>query len=94
MHAGLSLYVSNALGYIVGIIFSFILNSIFTFSAKLSVKSFIKFIISCLICYFANLLAIKFSLSLVPQHVYLAQLSGMAVYTITGFFINKYWVMK
>ena len=94
MHIGFSLYFSNAMGYIVGIIFSFILNSLFTFSTKMSKTTFIKFLCSCLVCYLANLIAIKLFLFIFASHVYIAQLSGMAVYTITGFIINKYWVMK
>ena len=65
MHFGLSIYISNVLGYIVGIMLSYVLNSIFTF-------------ITLLIYY----------------QEYLAQLVGMGFYTITGFIINKLWVMK
>ncbi|WP_254302873.1 GtrA family protein, partial [Rahnella sp. BCC 1045] len=34
MYAKLNLYTANAIGYIVGIIFSFILNSLFTFKSR------------------------------------------------------------
>ncbi|MGF8477786.1 GtrA family protein [Klebsiella pneumoniae] len=32
MHLGLGIYLSNAMGYVVGIVFSFIANTIFTFT--------------------------------------------------------------
>ncbi|OUI78893.1 polysaccharide synthesis protein GtrA [Commensalibacter intestini] len=105
MHSGVNMYVSNALGYVVGIVFSFILNSLFTFSAKLSFEKLIKFLIVCLISYLINLIAIKAFLLLFPNRIYLAQynmhlevyiaqLCGMGFYTVTGFVLNKLWVMK
>ncbi|VEC87594.1 GtrA family protein [Raoultella ornithinolytica] len=43
MSAGVGIYLSNAMGYVVGILFSFVVNSLFTFSKALSGKRFIKF---------------------------------------------------
>lgn len=94
MKVGLSLYYSNALGYIVGIAFSFLVNSLFTFTTPLSKVKFVKFIFCAFICYLANLIVIKILIHLYPESVYLVQLSGMIIYTISGFIINKYWVMK
>lgn len=105
MHVGMDMYVANAIGYLVGIIFSFIVNSLFTFSAKLSFRSLIKFFTACFISYLVNLLAIKSFFILFPAKiylaqynvyldVYLAQLCGMGFYTVTGFILNKFWVMK
>lgn len=94
MHSGVNMYVSNASGYVVGIIFSFILNSLFTFSAKLSFINLIKFLIACLISYLVNLIAMKVFLMLFPDRVYFAQFCGMGFYTVTGFVLNKLWVMK
>ncbi|MDI2113384.1 GtrA family protein [Commensalibacter nepenthis] len=98
---GIGLYVANATGYAVGIIFSFILNSLFTFSAVLSFKKLLKFLIACLIAYLVNLIAIKVffllfrnQTYLADYRLYLAQLCGMGFYTITGFVLNKMWVMK
>ncbi|WP_423191020.1 GtrA family protein [Actinobacillus equuli] len=93
MALNVSLYISNAMGYIAGIIFSYYLNSIFTFNVETSNKRFIKFITTCGICYLINLVTIKLTL-LVYYQEYLAQLIGMGLYTITGFIINKLWVMK
>ena len=36
MHVGVGVYLSNATGYVVGIIFSFVMNAKFTFSTTLS----------------------------------------------------------
>ncbi|CAK7192946.1 hypothetical protein COMNV_01156 [Commensalibacter sp. Nvir] len=94
MHLGTNLYTSNAMGYIIGIIFSFVVNSKFTFITSLTVNKFAKFIIVCFFCYLCNLAAIKLFLHLKPQKLYEAQLVGMCFYTAIGFFLNKYWSMK
>ncbi|CAI3927796.1 Putative flippase GtrA (transmembrane translocase of bactoprenol-linked glucose) (GtrA) (PDB:5MLZ) (PUBMED:24710389) [Commensalibacter communis] len=98
---GIGLYVANASGYVVGIIFSFILNSVFTFSATLSFTKLLKFLIVCFISYLVNLIAMKVFFLLCPNkmhfaeyRIYLAQFWGMGFYTITGFILNKMWVMK
>lgn len=94
MYLGLGVYTSNAFGYITGIIVSFILNTLFTFSTKLTWKRFIKFIINCGICYVVNLVVIYLVLFINNEWVYFAQLCGMGAYTVSGFILNKLWVMK
>lgn len=93
-YLGLGIYSANMSGYAAGIILSFILNSCFTFSKKINTHRFIKFFITIFICYLINLIAIKTFIDLLPDRKYLAQLSGMALYTLSGFLFNKIWVMK
>lgn len=94
MYLGLGVYVSNAFGYVAGIIVSFIFNTLFTFSTKLTWKRFIKFIINCGICYVVNLVVIYLVLFINNEWIYFAQLCGMGAYTVSGFILNKLWVMK
>ncbi|HBY0756804.1 GtrA family protein, partial [Klebsiella pneumoniae] len=56
MHLGLGIYLSNAMGYVVGIVFSFIANTIFTFTQPISINRLIKFLCVCFICYVANII--------------------------------------
>lgn len=94
MTFNVDVYISNAIGYSFGIVLSFILNVLFTFSTKLSWGRFVKFISNCAICYIANLAIITLILNFFPTWIYFSQLCGMVIYTITGFIINKLWVMK
>lgn len=94
MYLGLGVYTSNAFGYVAGIIVSFIFNTLFTFSTKLTWKRFIKFIINCGICYVVNLVVIYLVLFINNEWIYFAQLCGMGAYTVSGFILNKLWVMK
>ncbi|WP_404651852.1 GtrA family protein [Raoultella terrigena] len=94
MSAGMGIYISNALGYVLGILFSFVVNSLFTFSTTLTSKRFIKFLASCAVCWVANIITVKIFLMIFSDFIYIAQLCGMIVYTISGYLINKLWVMK
>lgn len=94
MHLRFGVYTSNAIGYIVGIIVSFILNTLFTFSTTLTWIRFIKFIINCGVCYIINLTIIYLVLFINNEWIYFAQLCGMGAYTVSGFILNKLWVMK
>ena len=94
MHAGVGIYPSNATGYVVGIIFSFVMNAKFTFSTTLSPLRFIKFVSTCAFCYILNLIAMKVFFIVIPDAIYTAQVVGMIIYTTAGFIINKHWSMK
>ena len=94
MHAGVGIYPSNATGYVVGIIFSFVMNAKFTFSTTLSPLRFIKFVSTCVFCYILNIIAMKVFFIVIPNAIYTAQVVGMIIYTTAGFILNKYWSMK
>lgn len=87
------LYEANLVGYIIGIMISYILNSVFTFSTTLSVLRSIKFLVTCIGCYIINIAMMNFSMLFI-SNIYLVQLAGMVAYTFSGFIINKFWVMK
>ncbi|WP_312109639.1 GtrA family protein [Pantoea septica] len=94
MHAGMGVYNANAAGYLCGIAFSFLANSVFTFSSKVTFGRLAKFLLSCFICWSINALAIKAFLAFYPNELYVSQFIGMFIYTLAGFLINKLWVMK
>ncbi|EOX7349009.1 TPA: GtrA family protein, partial [Klebsiella pneumoniae] len=80
MHLGLGIYLSNAMGYVVGIVFSFIANTIFTFTQPISINRLIKFLCVCFICYVANIIVIKIFFVFMPEKIYSAQILGMFTY--------------
>lgn len=94
MYFGLGLYVSNAVGYVAGIIFSFVANSIFTFSVSLTGSRFVRFLLTCFICWMINIFIVKVYITIFPDQLYISQMAGMIFYTLSGFIINKLWVMK
>ncbi len=87
-------YISNALGYAFGIIFSFVLNSTITFKSKITTIKLFKFITTCLICYLINISIMRWALIYTSINGYICQLFGMVAYIICGYLLNKYWSMK
>ena len=92
--SGISVYLANLLGYIIGFLISYILNSRFTFFVQYSNVRLIKFFIGVIISYLLNLITIYLILSFYPNMKYLSQILGVIVYTLSGFLINKFWAMK
>lgn len=101
---------SNIVGYILGLLNSFIWNRSWTFKSQKSWKSdFFKFIIVFLICYipqlllvmilnrYANIPSVDFVLSghaYTVTSAYICQLIGIVFYTVLNFLSNKYYTFK
>lgn len=76
--------IANAAGYLIGGVVSFVLNGKLTFRQKaLSRGMLARFIIVYLVAYLANLAALWVAL---PYNKYGAQIVGIAIYTLVGFF--------
>ncbi|MDO5036221.1 MAG: GtrA family protein [Porphyromonas sp.] len=87
--SGLSIELSNLLGYAGGLISSFVLNSRWTFGAKHTWGRFLQFILIFLFCY-----AIQFgALTLMQNYTeipnYTQQLLTMVVFSAFNFVLNK-----
>lgn len=83
---------SNAIGYAVGLVVSFVLNSTFTFRARMHIGSLTRFLLVALVAYLCNL-ATFFLANGLTGNSHLAQIAGMPVYTVVGFVLNKYWAL-
>jgi putative flippase GtrA len=86
--------VSNLIGYIVGIIVSFFLNSKITFKVRANIMFACKFVIALIIAYISNIAIVTMVINVIPDYPYLAQLSGVPFYIVLGYLLNKYWVFK
>ena len=87
--------ISNFVGYIIGLINSFILNKSWTFKSKNRLhKEIIPFLAMFFVCYFINLSTVIFFKELLEINNLISQGSGMIIYTITNYFGNKYWAFK
>lgn len=87
-------YWSNAGGYAAGLIVSYLANARWTFQAQnRSMATFLRFFLAFVFSYGANLFALYAALSIgVP--VLLAQVLGMATYSVLFFFICRLVVFK
>ena len=88
-------YISNIIGYIIGLINSFIWNRKWTFAsnAKLNV-TVIKFILTFAISYLLQLGNLYLLLHFTKIDSYVCQLLSIVVYTSTNFVLNKFYTFK
>lgn len=86
---------SNAVGYSVGLLVSFTLNSRWTFaySGPLS-PALAKFLLVALVSYGMNLLTVMVAIHLFGLNDYIAQALGIPPYTLTSYFASKYLVFR
>lgn len=85
-------YVSNAVGFSVGLINSFFLNSRFTFQQNSSANAALKFSLSFAGAYSLNILALHYLVSFEPVPIIAAQFLAMLAYNIAFFILMKAWV--
>jgi len=93
MFFGLHAIESNMIGYAIGAVLSFYLNSKYTFKSKLTKVLALKFFGVLLVSYFLNFLVLKWLLS-TEVDPYMAQLFSAVVYTISSFVFMKVFVFR
>ena len=86
---------ANALGYGVGLLASFTLNSRWTFAhSGPRLPALAKFLLVALVAYGMNLLTVMAAIHYVGLNDYLAQALGIPPYTVTSFLASKYLVFR
>ena len=87
--------IANIIGYIIGIIISYILNKIFTFKTKTkSKKEFFRFVI-CMICsYLINIIVLVILYRYIGIDKYIATIIASIFYTFSGYIFSKYFAFK
>jgi len=92
---GYSDFISNIVGYVAGVVNSFIWNKKWTFSNSTGWKnSLFRFLIAFGICYVIQYgLVMILNKNLTIDHIYNHYI-GMVFYTAINFFANKYYVFK
>lgn len=92
---GLDIVYANAVGYTIGVLFSFLLNKSWTFKSDDHLLfSFLRFITVLAVAYIANLGTVLFFDSHFHVNPYLAQALGIFPYTIIGFLGNRYFTFR
>lgn len=87
--------VSNVLGYIFGVINSFIWNRKWTFSYKGRLStSFIKFIVVFLVSFIVQFGVLQLLLKYLHTDNYYCHLLAMVVYSVINFVLNKIFTFK
>lgn len=90
MYLGINPYISNVIGYCVGVIVSFILNSKITFKAK---ARFYKFFITMAIAWIIQFCILNICI-LYGVNEYISQVVAGVIYIVVGFLLSKIVVFK
>lgn len=86
---------ANALGYSVGVLASFALNSGWTFSYRgPRLSALAKFLLVALTAYSMNLLTVMMAINFIGLNEYVAQALGVVPYTLTSYYASKYIVFR
>jgi putative flippase GtrA len=92
---GLTPELSNAVGYLVGLVVSYFLNRHFTFrSARRRSTEFVRFVIVFLTAYTANLIVLVVLVRGLGSHAALSQVVAGVVYIGTAYLLNKRYVFR
>lgn len=93
---GVTPEISNAAGYLAGVINSFIWNKMWVFQTRGTnvYKEILSFFVVFAFCYFVQFIAFRFMLYEMQCNDYIAQLIGMFVYTILNFLLNRFISFK
>jgi len=91
----LNIYLSNLIGYLIGLIISFILNRNFVFKVggKI-VNQFLKFIFSFFLSYFLNIFVFYISSEFINLNYYFSLLIASLFYSISFFISCNFFTFK
>jgi putative flippase GtrA len=93
MFAGVGATLSNAIGYAIGSILSYILNKKYTFKSTSNSKmQAVKFFMVLGVSYLLNFVTLQWLLGFLNP--YIAQLFSAVVYTLSSFLLAKFIVFK
>jgi len=83
---------ANSLGYLVGVIVSFVLNRNWTFGHTGSIApALVRFVGVLVVAYFANLATVLVLIDALGVNRYVAQAAGVLPYTAVGYFGSRYF---
>lgn len=90
---GLNDWLSNALGYVVGFIWSFAINRRWTFKAQGSVSGHLRrYLLVFVVAYAANLAVLLIARSILGSETFASQICGMATYTVIAYLGSRHFV--
>ena len=92
----LSPEISNAAGYVAGVINSFVWNKKWVFHTEGTDvwREIVSFVIIFGICYGIQFLAFRFMLYRLEWNEYIVQLIGIGVYTVLNFILNRLFTFR
>lgn len=95
IYSGIQEELSNLLGYILGISWSYYLNKKYNFkSSAVHKEALPRFFISMAVAYIVNISMFSFFYRVIDTNVYVATIIGGVFYTFVGYFMSYLWVFR
>ncbi len=92
---GLMPELSNAIGYAIAFINSYVLNKKFTFESKNKHKQdFIRFAFATILAYLINLLSLVICFRVFYINEYISLIIANIIYVIVGYILHRFWTFK
>lgn len=86
---------ANAVGYAIGLVISFLLNRIWTFSDRRAISAVLpRYSLAAAIAYLSNLTAVLALTHYLSLGRYQVQLFGIVIYTVLMFMICRWYVFN
>ncbi|MDR2083771.1 MAG: GtrA family protein [Bacteroidales bacterium] len=88
---------SNIIGYVIGLINSFIWNKNWVFKKRESnelLKEIVLFLLVFLLCFGIQFLSLKVMVEKLNLQEYISQVIAMIIYTIPSYFLNRFITFK
>ncbi len=95
IYSGIQEELSNLLGYILGISWSYYLNKKYNFkSSTVHKQALPRFFVSMVVAYIVNISIFSFFYRILDINVYVSTIVGGVFYTFVGYFMSYFWVFK
>ena len=91
---GIGPYLANLLGYVVGMVFSFVANGRWTFGSTLGGAQLGRFVAVVAVSYALNLLTLTLAMRLLGLGEMMSQLPAMVCYTAANFLGQRYFAFR
>ncbi len=93
---------ANLGGYIVGVTFSYLVHSAWTFASRSNLekkslrnrRSALRYVAAFCVAWCANAAVLSVALATFPTRLYLAQVPGLFIYSTVFFLLCKYFVFR
>jgi putative flippase GtrA len=93
IYSGIQEELSNLLGYILGISWSYYLNKKYNFkSSTVHKQALPRFFVSMVVAYIVNISIFSFFYRILDINVYVSTIVGGVFYTFVGYFMSYFWV--
>lgn len=89
-YIGLSPFISNFFGYLLGLVISYFMHKVYTFkSYHINFSNFLIYLVIFFIAYLSNLFSLYLFINFIQFDMYISQILSMSIYVLFSFFLYR-----